>query len=41
MGSKIKLIIQESRRTHFTQAEELIMNVPAVEVDDDVAMCYV
>lgn len=30
---------EESRLTHGTNAEELISNVPVIEVDDDVAMC--
>lgn len=30
-----------SRLTHRTNAEELIAKVPSVEVEDDVALCYV
>ena len=30
-----------SKFTHCSNAEELIKNVPPIEVDDDTAMCYV
>jgi len=31
---------ERSRITHGTNAEELISQVPVIEVDDDVAMCW-
>lgn len=27
--------------THATNAEELIANVPVIEVDDNIVLCYV
>lgn len=30
---------EESRFTHKTNAEELIQDIPAIEVDDDVVLC--
>jgi uncharacterized Zn-finger protein len=39
-GNYEKGIHEHSRKTHFSNAEELIWKVPPVEVSSDVVLCY-